>query len=116
MRQLLRNCRTVWYASLLSETDGKDSNGYDTLETVQSWSEPKSDLWCVSGAAGEWAVQAFGGFCDFTRTISITGDCPLSVGDRVWIGRTPPQHHNYEVVRVADGLFDHLVAVREVPG
>lgn len=110
----MRNTVPVWYATLLSASESKDAEGYDTLEREQTWSPPKKLLCSVSGAAGERVIRAFGGFCDFTRTLSVTGVCPLTVGDRVWLGVSPTARHNYEVVRVTDGLWDSLAGLREV--
>lgn len=112
----MRNTVPVWYATLLSEADGKDAEGYDTLEPEQTWSAPKAARWSVTGGAGERVIQAFGGDPGFTRVLSITGECPLKAGDRVWLGISPTERHNYEVVRVTDGLWDRLAGLREVLG
>lgn len=116
MRQMNRNQRPVWY-SHPGETDYVlDENGEATTELYQKWSEPQRIMCNVSGGVGEWAVQSFGGtFVGYSRTISLTGECPLSVGDRLWVDRDSTAPFNYIVVAVNSGLAECLVAIREVP-
>lgn len=114
MRQLQKNCREVWFAHYLHSAPVLDGNGEETAETAPVYGEPRRILCNVSGAAGEWAVQAFGGFRDYSRTITFTGDCPLREGDPVWLGISTDEPYNYLVTRVCVTLNESLVALREV--
>lgn len=114
MRQLQKNCRAVWIAHFLEEQPVTDENGNETPETELVFSPPQEIRCNVSGGAGEWAVQVFGGFQDYTRTITVTGACPFQEGDRVWVGIPTERPHNYIVTRVCQGLDEAIVAIREV--
>lgn len=114
MRQLQRNCRTVWIAHFLEERFVTDENGDETPETKLVFSPPQEVRCNVSGAAGEWAVKLFGGFRDYTRTITLTGACPFREGDHVWIGIPTTKSYNYVVTRVCGGLDESIVALKEV--
>lgn len=114
MRQLQKNCREVWFARYLRSDPVLDEDGEETAETAPVYDEPQRILCNVSGAAGEWAVQAFGGFRDYSRTITITGDCPMKAGDRVWLGVSTAEPYNHIVTRVCIGLDESVAALKEV--
>lgn len=116
MRGMERNKRTLWYAHFLEDRPVLDEEGGETSEVSAAWSDPVALRCNISGGAGGWAVQPFGGFfTDCDRTLSLTGACPLRVGDRLWIGVEPTQHYNYVVTALRDGLDEYLAAVKEVP-
>lgn len=114
MRQLLRNGRTLFYATLRATVPVVDAQGNETLEQREEWSSPAPLRCNVSAAAGNWSVELFGGHTDYTRTVTFTGSCPLREGDRVWFGVSTDGPHNYLVTRVADGKEEFVVALREV--
>ena len=117
MRNLIRNKRTLWYAVPMGNTPILDEYGNDTLEVEMEFSSPLPFQANISASMGQEAVEVFGSQTEYTRTVSITGDCPLVEGCRVWFGIEPNEdgtNHNYTVARVADSKNGCLVALREV--
>ena len=69
----------------------------------------------ISAASGEDAVQAFGSFTAYSRTMYVAGNaCPVGEDSIVWFGIEPTEPHNYIVVRKADSKNGILFALREV--
>lgn len=115
MRNLNRNKRLIYYANRISEVANIDEYGNETSETTPVYSEAKP-LYCnVSAASGEDAVQAFGSFTGYVRTMSVADvNCPIDENTVVWFGAAPPGPHNYIVVRKADSKNGLLYALQEV--
>ena len=116
MRSAQRNWRTVWYAKPERTQMILDDYGNETLEEETYYSSPALLKCNVSANAGQEAAEVFGTQTEYSRTISFTGNNPLSEGDIVWFGVDPTkdESHNYTVVRVADSKNGYLVALREV--
>ena len=109
MRTLKRNGRSVTYENVIGTEPIKDAYGNDTLEVKRLYSAPVTARWNVSAAVGEEANEIFGDLTDYSRTVSLCGDCPVFEGDRVMFdGAT------YRVVRIADSKNGYLIALREV--
>jgi hypothetical protein len=69
----------------------------------------------ISAATGEDAVQAFGSFTGYSRTMYVADNaCPIEEDSIVWFGVEPTEPHNYIVVRKADSKNGILFALREV--
>ena len=115
MRTLNRNKRQIYYALLIGEEKGKDEYGNETGEPVPIYSEVVELNCNVSAATGADAVQAFGSFANYNRTMSVTDpNCPIDENTIVWFGVAPPDPHNYIVTRKADSKNGILYALREV--
>lgn len=115
MRNLNRNKRDLYYASLIGTEPIYDEYGNDTLEEKKVFSSPTLLRANVSANAGEDAVETFGSQTEYSRAVSIAGvSCPLAEGYRVWFGVSTDKAHNYVVVKVADSKNGFLVALREV--
>ena len=117
MRDLIRNKRSLRYAVPVGSTPILDEYGNDTLEVEVKFSSPLSFRANVSANVGQEAVQVFGPQTNYSRTVSLSGQCPLVEGSRVWFGIEPnakATNHNYTVARVADSKNGYLVALREV--
>lgn len=114
MRSLHRDKRKLWYALATDTRPIVDEYGNDTLEVETVYSDPLPLMANVSANMGAEAVQVFGAQTEYSRTVSITGSCPLVEGCRVWFGVEPTEEHNYTVARVADSKYVYLVALREV--
>lgn len=104
MRTLKRNGRSVTYENVI----GTERIG-DTLEVRKLYGTPVTAHWNVSAAVGEEANEIFGDLTDYSRTVSLCGDCPVSEGDRVTFDST-----TYRVIRIADSKNGYLIALREV--
>ena len=117
MRDLIRNKRKLWYALPVGSTPILDEYGNDTLEVEWKFSSPLPFQSNVSANVGQEATEVFGSQTEYSRTVSITGTCPLTEGCRLWFGAEPNEqgtNYNYTVARVADSKNGYLVALREV--
>ena len=114
MRDLKRNQRVIHYANVAGTEPILDEYGNDTLE-VRTVYGPPTLLRCnVSANMGQETVEVFGSQTEYSRTISLTGSCPLMEGSRIWFMAAPEGQFNYTVARVADSKNGFLVALREV--
>ena len=111
MRMLERNKRTVSYERVIGTESIKDDYGNDTLEVRKVYAPPVNTRWNLSAAVGEEANEIFGNATEYSRTVSISGACPVTEGDRVSF-----DGKRYVVARIADSLNTHLLALREVAG
>ena len=115
MRTLNRNKRHIYYALRTGEVAIIDDAGYETGELMPAYG-PATELKCnVSAATGSDAVQAFGSFTNYSRTMCVSDrDCPIDENTVVWFGVSPIEPHNYIVVRKADSKNGILYALLEV--
>lgn len=115
MRGLNRNKRFIGYALRTGDVPNVDEYGNETGESTPTYGDAVS-LWCnVSAATGEDAVQAFGSFTEYSRTIFVADrNCPIDENTIVWFGTPVTEPHNYIVVRKADSKNGVLYALQEV--
>lgn len=113
MRDLKRNQRTFYYATVTGTESIVDEYGNDTLETRTTYSAPLTLKANVSANIGEEAVEIFGTQTEYSRVASMV-NCPLKEGDKVWFNVDPTGEHNYVVAKVADSKNGFLAALREV--
>lgn len=115
MRTLNRNKRTIYYALLTGEVKELDEYGNETGEPKPVYGDAVELKCNVSAATGADAVQAFGNFTNYSRTMCV-GDtnCPIDENTIVWFGVLPTDPHNYIVTRKADSKNGILYALREV--
>lgn len=109
MRTLNRNARPLTYERVLRTVPILDEYGNDTLEVRTEYAPPVTTSWNVSAAVGEAATEIFGDLTDYSRTISLCGECPISEGDRVTF-----DGKKYKIVKIADSKNAYLLALREV--
>lgn len=115
MRDLNRNKRTIYYALYLGETDIVDVNGNLTGESESAYGNIEMLRVNVSASVGTDEAQAFGGFTNYTRTITVSDpSCPLNEDSIVWFGVDTSGPHNYIVTRKADSKNGLLYALLEV--
>lgn len=115
MRTLNRNKRKIYYALYIGEAIDYDEYGNETGETTPVY-DPAVELKCnVSAATGADAVQAFGSFTNYIRTMCVSDpNCPIDENAIVWFGIDPSEPHNYIVTRRADSKNGVLYALQEV--
>lgn len=115
MRNLNKNKRAIYYALRTGETANTDEYGNETGESTPTYGE-KTALMCnISGSSGTDAVEAFGSFTNYTRTICVAdNNCPIAEDTIVWFGVEPTEPYNYIVTRRADSKNGILYALREV--
>lgn len=111
MRTLNRNARPLTYERVLGTEPILDEYGNETLEVRTEYAPPVTISWNVSAAVGEAATEIFGDLTDYSRTISLCGECPVSEGDRVTF-----DGKKYKIVKIADSKNAYLLALREVAG
>lgn len=115
MRSLNRNKRLIYYALYTGETANLDEYGNETGESTPTYGEIEALSVNVSAASGEEAVQAFGSFTGYSRTMFVADNsCPIGEDSIIWFGIETSQPHNYIVVRKADSVNGILYALQEV--
>lgn len=115
MRSLNRNKRMIWYALRTGEITNVDEYGNETGELTPAYGAATPMMCNVSAASGMDAVNAFGSFTGYTRTICVAdNNCPMDENTIVWFGVAPPAPHNYIIVRKADSKNGILYALQEV--
>lgn len=115
MRSLGKNKRLIYYALYTGETANVDEYGNETGESTPKYSAAVALNVNVSAATGEEAVQAFGSFTGYSRTMCVADTaCPIDEESIVWFGVSPTEPHNYIVVRKADSKNGILYALQEV--
>lgn len=115
MRTLNRNKRKIYYANRVSETPLYDEYGNETGEVIPLYGATTELMCNVSATSGEEAVQAFGSFTDYSRTICVSDvNCPITEDSIVWFGIDSSEPHNYIIVRKADSKNGIMYALREV--
>ena len=116
MRTLNRNKRSIYYALLTGEVDESvDEYGDETGEPVPVYGDAVELRCNISAATGADAVQAFGNFTNYNRTMCVADpNCPIDENTIVWFGREPSEPHNYIVTRKADSKNGILYALTEV--
>ena len=115
MRNLNRNKRLIHYALRTDETVNIDEYGNETGESTPTYSDPVALYCSVSAARGEDAVQAFGSFTGYSRTLCVADtSCPIDEDSIVWFGVPVTDPHNYIVVLKADSKNGILYALQEV--
>ena len=115
MRNLDRNRRDLYYATLTGTEPIHDEYGNDTLEERPIYGPPTLLRANVSANVGQEAVDTFGAQTAYNRVVCLAGSvCELREGDKVWFGVDITVTNNYLVVKVADSKNGFLVALREV--
>lgn len=115
MRSLNRNRRTIYYALRIGENANVDEYGNETGESTATYGDAVKVGCNISAATGEEAVQAFGSFTGYSRTMCVSDpDCPIDEDTVIWFGVEPDAPYNYIVVRKADSKNGVLYALQEV--
>ena len=115
MRSLNRNKRTIYYALRTGDEVNLDEYGNETGETTPQYGDAVMLQCNISAASGQEAVEAFGSFTGYVRTMCVADNtCPIEEDSAVWFGVEPTEPYNYIVVRKADSKNGILYALQEV--
>lgn len=115
MRNLNRNKRLIYYALYTGEAVNYDEYGNETSESTPTYGDIIALMANISAASGAEAVEAFGSFTGYTRTMCVAdNNCPIAEGSIIWFGIEPTESHNYVVTRKADSKNGVLYALQEV--
>ena len=115
MRNLNRNKRQLYYALFIKDEPILDEYGNETSESIPTYGDI-TELRCnISSSWGEDAVQAFGSFTNYTRTVCVSdNNCPIAEQTIGWFGGATSEPYNYIVTRKADSKNGILYALKEV--
>lgn len=123
MQCLNRNKTLLYYSLLEGQTYIKDSDGYDTGETRNTYAEPVKLYASISASKGQDVIELFGVNCEYDKTIIIDDiECPIDENTIVFIDKEPSwdetnktlNNSDYIVVRVARSLNFIAIAVKKV--
>ena len=115
MRSLNKNRRQIFYALYIDDEPIIDEYGNETGERTPTYGIEIALECNISAATGQEAVQAFGSFTGYSRTMFVADSrCPIGEDSIIWFGVKPPASHNYIVVRKADSKNGILYALQEV--
>lgn len=115
MRNLARNKSSIYYALYDSKSEVQDEDGLYTGDNAPSYTAPTEIRASVSAARGTSDIDLFGVNISYTKTVIVDDmECPIDEHSILWIGVTPNEPHNYEVVQVAKSLNHISYAVQEV--
>ena len=116
MRNLARNCATVFFKNLVGTEDTYDEYGNNVGSPAKVYGELKSCEMSISGNKGNAENQMFGIDLDYDRTLS-TADmtCEIDEYSVLWLdGADTSGMHNYIVKKVAPTLNQIVYAVKRV--
>jgi hypothetical protein len=115
MRSLNRNKRLIHYALRDGEDANIDDYGNETGEVTPVYGASTPLLCNVSAASGQEAVEAFGSFTGYSRTMFVSDvNCPIDENTIIWFGIETTEPYNYIVTRKADSKNGILYALQEV--
>lgn len=115
MRALNRNKRKIYYALYTGNEVVFDEYGNETGESKPIYGDAVELRCNISAASGEDAVQAFGSFTNYTRSVCVSDNaCPITEESIIWFGIEPSEPHNYIVTHKADSKNGILYALQEV--
>ena len=127
MRNLLRNNRTMWYATYLGSEAERDLNGDLTGGSVKQYSKPvefHANLSATRGTQGFTGTGAsndyFGQDIRYDLIISTAQmDLPLDEHSLVWVNKpdmndTDYEKADYKVKAVARGIHHMKYAIRSI--
>jgi hypothetical protein len=115
MRSLNRNKRQIYYALRTGERQNVDDYGNETGESTPTYGQRRALGVNISAATGQEAVEAFGSFTGYSRTMCVADNaCPIEEDSIIWFGIEPTKPHNYIVVRKAESKNGILYALQEV--
>lgn len=117
MRSLLRNKVKFTYKNYLGKEYLVDDEGFNTGETVLTFSNP-IEVWAnISPATGITNTEIFGNLTDYDKVI-VTTDIWLDIDENsiLWLDTDygPDTPHDYIVKRVSKGLNGIAIAVSKV--
>lgn len=123
MKVLSRNCITVYYSLVLSETDTYDEYGNLTGSPQLTYSEPTPAkmAWGPRAGAGNISSTAHGLEENYVDDLTTDDtDCPMTVGTIVWLHTAPvdeqgnPVPHTHVVMDVTPSFNSIRYRVRQV--
>ena len=125
MRSLRKNNQRLWYAIYKEKTPILDEDGFETGETVASYSVPKVFYDNLSAAKGIVGTEAFGVTANDTKTVSTSDvNLPITETSRIWCETEPVLNDDgtadgdsadYSVEQIAKSLNGLMIALKKLP-
>ena len=124
IKDLKANQREFYYQLFRGEQPIIDEDGYDTGETEISYSEPIKAEAMISENTSDVADMPFGRDCQYDKMISTVQDLPIDEFSKLFVDVVPIIEEDgstltkpdYEVIRVAKGIYQKVWAIKKVDG
>lgn len=124
IKDLKANQRDFYYQLYLGETPILDEEGYETGESEISYSAPTKVSAMISENTSDVQEMPFGRDCVYDRMISTVQDLPIDEHSRLFIDVVPEigedgevqTRPDYEVIKVAKGIYQKVWAIKKVDG
>ena len=124
IKDLKANQRDFYYQLYLGETPILDEEGYETGESEISYSAPTKVSAMISENTSDVQEMPFGRDCVYDRMISTVQDLPIDEHSRLFIDVVPEigedcevqTKPDYEVTKVAKGIYQKVWAIQKVDG
>lgn len=122
LRDLKINQVKFWYQTYLGETAELDTDGNETGETTENYSNPVPAKARISPNAGNAYESPFGADVSYDRSIATIQNLPIDEHSRLFIDVIPELKEDgstetkpdYICVKAANDLHENLWAIRKV--
>ena len=116
MRNLKRNCTTVYFKALEGTEEIVDEYGNNTGSFSPVYGELQSAELCVSANTGYTEFSMFGGLEGYDRTMTTSDmSCPIDETCILWLdGQSTDEPYNFYVLRRAPSINAISFAIKKV--
>ena len=124
IKDLQANQRNFYYQLFVGEQEIIDDDGYETGETEPAYSNPILASAMISENTSDVQDMPFGKDCVYDKMISTVQDLPIDELSKLFIDVVPVIEEDgstytkpdYEVIRVAKGIYQKVWAIKKVDG
>lgn len=124
IKDLRENQTEFYYQTYLGKVEEVDDEGYETGRKVPSYSKPVKESAMISANTSEVELTPFGKDAVYDKMISTVKKLPITETTLLFIDVVPDLDEegntltkpDYEVVKVAKGLYQNVWAIRKVEG
>ena len=124
IKDLRENQTEFYYQTYLGKVAEVDDKGYETGRKVPSYSKPIKESAMISANTSDVELTPFGRDTVYDKMISTVQKLPITETTRLFIDVVPDLDEegntltkpDYEVVKVAKGLYQNVWAIRKVEG
>lgn len=124
IQDLKENQREFYYQTFIEQEDSVDEDGYFTGEGESYYSNPIKARAMISENMSDTVEMPFGKDLSYDKMISTVQNLPINEYSRLFIDVVPVFNEDgstdtepdYEVVRVARGLYQNVWAIKMVDG
>lgn len=124
IKDLKANQRDFYYQLYKGEVEVFDDEGYETGDTDISYSNPIKATAMISENTSDVEDLPFGRDCKYDKMISTVQDLPIDEFTKLFVDVVPVIREDgstntkpdYEVIRVAKGIYQKVWAIRRIDG